>query len=129
MLTGILRIPQNAAWVMALLVLVTGCGDGKKAKGPAGPSVVVAHPLQKEIVENDEYSGRLAAVDSVEVRARVSGYLERVAFKAGQIVQKGDLLFVIDQRPFNIAVEQAEADHFVGVARAAVDEVQLNIAA
>jgi RND family efflux transporter MFP subunit len=99
----------RGAYLLAVFAALTACGDGKKPQGPAGPAVAVAHPIQKEIVESDEYTGRLAAVDSVEVRARVGGYLDKVAFKAGQTVAKNDLLFVIDPRPFKLAVDQAEA--------------------
>jgi membrane fusion protein, multidrug efflux system len=73
------------------------------------PSVTVAKPIVKEIVEKDDYIGRYEPVDFVEVRARVAGYLERVAFTDGALVKKGDLLFVIDKRPYQAAVDQAEA--------------------
>ncbi len=102
------RVRQGAC-LLAALTLLGACGDGKKAQGPQGPAVTVAHPIQKEIVESDEFTGRLAAVESVEVRARVSGYLDKVAFKAGQMVKKDDPLFVIDPRPFRIAADQASA--------------------
>ncbi len=88
-----------------------GC-DSKPVAGsaPAPPSVAVAHPLQKAITEWDEYTGRFAAVETVEVRARVSGFIDSVHFSEGQIVKQGDLLFVIDPRPYRNAVEQAKAD-------------------
>jgi multidrug efflux system membrane fusion protein len=91
--------------------LVAGC-DRQPAAGaaPPPPPVTVAHPLQKTITEWDEYTGRFTAVESVEVRARVSGFIDSVHFKEGQIVKQGDLLFVIDPRPYRIAVEQAKAD-------------------
>ena len=101
--------------VLALLLLfahgLVGC-DGKPAAGaaPPPPSVTVARPLQKTITEWDEYTGRFAAVETVEVRARVSGFIDSVHFKEGQIVKQGDLLFVIDPRPYRLAVEQAKAD-------------------
>jgi multidrug efflux system membrane fusion protein len=91
--------------------LMTGC-DGKPAASappPAAP-VTAARPLQKNITEWDEYTGRFAAVETVEVRARVSGFIDSINFKEGQIVKQGDLLFVIDQRPYKIAVDQAKAD-------------------
>lgn len=95
---------------LAALLTLAACGDsGKKAQGPVGPTVTVSQPVQKDIIEWDEYTGRFGAVDSVEVRARVSGYLDSVNFKPGQSVKKGDLLFVIDPRPFRIARDQAEA--------------------
>jgi len=75
----------------------------------APPLVTVSNPLQRDIVEWDEYTGQFAAVDYVEIRARVSGYLTEIHFADGEIVKKGDLLFVIDPRPFEIARDSAEA--------------------
>jgi RND family efflux transporter MFP subunit len=72
--------------------------------------VTVAKPLIKAIVEWDEYTGRFDAVESVDIRARVSGYLNEVNFKDGQIVKKGDPLYSIDPRPFERALEQAKAE-------------------
>jgi RND family efflux transporter MFP subunit len=72
--------------------------------------VTIAKPLQKEIVEWDEYTGRTDAVESVNVTARVSGYIDKVAFKAGDLVEKGDLLFVIDPRPYQDVLDQAKAN-------------------
>ena len=90
---------------------LAGC-DSKPpaAAGPPPPPVTVARPIQKTITEWDEYTGRFAAVETVEVRARVSGFIDSIHFKDGQIVKQGDLLFTIDQRPYKLAVEQAEAD-------------------
>jgi len=90
---------------------LAGC-DRKPAAGaaPPPPSVTVAHPVQKVITERDEFTGRFTAVESVEVRARVSGFIDSVHFKEGQIVKQGDLLFIIDPRPYRNAVDQAKAD-------------------
>lgn len=98
-----------------------GGGESQAAQGggePPPPSVTVAAPLTREIVEWDEFTGRFEAINYVEVRARVSGYLDAVHFTDGQLVERGDLLFTIDQRPFAIAVEQAQAA--VAAAEAAV---------
>ena len=104
---------RGALFVALVLVAhaLAGC-DGKPAAGSAAPppAVTVARPLQKTITEWDEYTGRFSAVESVEVRARVSGFIDSVHFKDGQIVKQGDLLFVIDPRPYKLAVEQAKAD-------------------
>ncbi len=78
-------------------------------------SVTVANPISKHITTWDEFSGRFVAVKSVEVRPRVSGFVDKVNFVDGATVKQGDLLFTIDQRPFAIAVESAKAE----VARAA----------
>lgn len=91
--------------------LMAGCDSKPTATSAAPvPSVTVSHPLQKSITEWDEYTGRFTALETVEIRARVSGFIDAVKFKEGQIVKQGDLLFVIDQRPYQIAVEQAKAD-------------------
>jgi RND family efflux transporter MFP subunit len=79
------------------------------ASGDGPPPVPVVRPEQQELVEFDEFTGRFEAFQRTEVRARVSGYLERVAFQEGQRVEKGALLFVIDPRPYRIAVQAAEA--------------------
>jgi RND family efflux transporter MFP subunit len=80
-----------------------------QAAPAAPPPVTVSAPVQKEVTEWDEYTGQFAAVDYVEIRARVSGYLTEIHFTDGQIVNKGDLLFVIDPRPYEIELQQAEA--------------------
>lgn len=79
-------------------------------KGPPAFPVTFALPLEKRITNWDEYSGRFEAVASVDVRARVSGFVEKVHFKDGQIVKAGDLLFTLDKRAFEIAVESAKAE-------------------
>jgi multidrug efflux system membrane fusion protein len=95
---------------MAVAVLLAGC-DGKRASdAPPAPVVTVAKPLQRKITEWDEYTGRFASVATVEVRARVSGFIDSIHFRDGQIVKQGDLLFVIDPRPYKLAVEQAKGD-------------------
>jgi RND family efflux transporter MFP subunit len=84
----------------------------KQAQAPSAPpppSVSIANPFQKEVVEWDEYTGRFDAVDTVEVRARISGVLEAVKFKDGDIVKQGDLLFVIDPRPFQRVLDKDRA--------------------
>jgi RND family efflux transporter MFP subunit len=93
----------------ALASMWTGC-DRAQAPAAPPPEVDVARPIVREVTEWDEYTGRLAAIDTVEVRPRVSGYLESVHFKEGQIVKKGDQLFVIDPRPFRAVLAGAAAD-------------------
>jgi RND family efflux transporter MFP subunit len=85
-------------------------GQQSAAKPPQAPLVTVSKPLQREIVDWDEYTGRFDAVETVDVRARVSGYLTEVHFKDGQPVKQGDLLYVIDPRPFERALELAQAE-------------------
>jgi multidrug efflux system membrane fusion protein len=94
----------------ALATLLASCGDGQKQQaGPPPPAVTVSEPTKRTVFDFDEYVGRFAAVSLVEMRARVSGYLDGVHFKDGQLVKQGDLLFSIDKRPFQNAVAQARA--------------------
>ena len=88
-----------------------------RAVPPPPPTVTVAKPLVKQIVEDDEFVGRFEAVDSVEVSARVGGYLDRIHFEDGALVDAGQLLFTIDQRPFQAALKRAEAALKVAQAR------------
>lgn len=95
----------QAVLVLALAVLLPEDALAQNA----APSVTVARPVTREVIDNDEFIGRFQAVDEVAVRSRVGGYLEEVHFKDGSIVKKGDLLFVIDQRPFKTALNEATA--------------------
>lgn len=96
--------------VTALLLLIAGC-SGNPPPAMAPPQVTVATPLVRKITDWDEYTGRLAAVESVEIRARVTGYLQSVHFQDGALVKRGDLLFVIDPRPYQAALDGARAVH------------------
>lgn len=100
-----------AALTLAAFALV-GCSEqnGAQQGAPPPPTVTVAKPTTRSITDYDEYVGRFAAVDLVNVYARVSGYLEKVAFTDGQLVKQGDLLFSIDKRPFQVALDQAQAN-------------------
>ncbi|WP_156256259.1 efflux RND transporter periplasmic adaptor subunit [Sandarakinorhabdus oryzae] len=95
---------------LAGLLLLGACSQAPEGQGQGAPPVRVSPPVQKEVIDWDEYSGQFEAVESVEVRARVSGYLDAVAFREGAIVKKGDLLARIDPRPFEAALASARAD-------------------
>jgi len=98
-------------FLLSSLLVLAGCGEApKQAAAPPPPAVTVANPVQRTIIDQDEYVGRFVAVDMVEIRARVSGYLEQVHFRDGQIVKQGDLLFTIDKRPFQNTLNQAKAN-------------------
>jgi membrane fusion protein, multidrug efflux system len=104
----------------AFAVLFLSLSTEAFAQAQTGPvPVTVAKPVVREIVEDDEFIGRFEAVDQVTVRARVGGYLDKVHFKDGAIVKEGDLLFTIDQRPFQAALDQATAS--LNVAKTLVD--------
>jgi RND family efflux transporter MFP subunit len=117
----LLQIPDSQRILKFLIPLIlivlsaylAGCqqSQGKENTENAPPpmQVPVANPIQKEITEWDEYTGRFRAVEKVEVRARVSGYIDAIKFKDGEMVQASDVLFIIDQRPFQITLQQAQA--------------------
>jgi len=94
--------------IAALLVTLPGAGYAQG--GPPAMPVTVATPISQRVTQWDEFSGRFEAVASVEVHARVSGFIDKIHFRDGQIVNVGDPLFTIDKRPFEIAVESAEAE-------------------
>ncbi|HLU76518.1 MAG TPA: efflux RND transporter periplasmic adaptor subunit [Burkholderiales bacterium] len=99
--------------VVALVLALQGCRDAASQAdtgAPPAPPVTVAPAEARNIVQSDIFTGRLAAVESVEVRARVTGYIEEVRFKQGAMVKKGDVLVVIDPRPFQANLARAEAE-------------------
>jgi len=98
--------------IFAVALTLAACGQGQQQQqaAPPPPAVTVSQPIKRNIVDQDEYVGRFVAVDSVEIRARVSGYLDKIHFTDGQMVKEGDLLFTIDKRPFQTALDQAKAN-------------------
>jgi len=107
---SLMRGARRLAVPLAIATLVAGCGERQQQGGPPPPAVTVAKPVKRTVFDYDEYVGRFTAINSVEVRARVSGYLEGLHFKDGQIVKQGDLLFTIDTRPFQNTLDQARAN-------------------
>jgi len=96
---------------LAIGLLATGCGKHASKTAPPPAVVTVVQPISREIVEWDDYIGRLEAPETVEIRARVSGYLDKVHFKEGKEVKKGDLLFTIDPRPYQAEYDHADAEY------------------
>jgi multidrug efflux system membrane fusion protein len=99
----------------ALILVVLACGvAGCESSAPPlaetpPPPVTVSQPVVREVVEQDDYEGRIAAAENVEVRARVRGYLTKVAFRDGQMVKQGELLYEIDPRPYQMTLDAAMA--------------------
>ena len=94
----------------AITLLTSGCNRQQSAAPPPVPVVIVSQPVQREVTDYADFTARIAAVDSVEVRARVWGYLQKVNFKEGDLVKAGDVLFEIDPRPYEADVMRADGD-------------------
>jgi RND family efflux transporter MFP subunit len=108
--SSLMHSARVLALPLAIVSAVAGCGEAQKQAGPPPPAVTVSEPIKRTVFDYDEYVGRFTAINSVEVRARVSGYLDKLHFKDGQLVKQGDLLFTIDKRPFQNTLDQARAN-------------------
>src|SRR5205809_4032453 len=110
-----------------LTILLTAGGCKKKSAPPQAPLPVnVVTAVEKEVNEWDEFTGRLEAVESVEIRPRVSGYITEIRFQAGAIVKKGDLLYVIDPRPYQADFDRAAAEVERMDAQLKLAQIELN---
>jgi RND family efflux transporter MFP subunit len=107
---------------LSLAILPSIPAAAQEAAAP--PPVTVAKPVVRDVVDSDDFVGRFEAVDQVEIRARVGGYLQEVHFTDGALVKKGDLLFVIDQRPYKIALDEANAQLEVAKANLSYADAQ-----
>jgi RND family efflux transporter MFP subunit len=105
-------------------LLFSGCHQKTETPPPAPVAVTVAVPVERDTVDYAEFTGNTAAVKSVDIRARVSGYLDQIGFVEGAIVKAGDMLFVIDPRPYQAALDQAQAN--VEQAQAQLDLAESN---
>ncbi|MCD9032156.1 efflux RND transporter periplasmic adaptor subunit [Luteimonas sp. Y-2-2-4F] len=104
------RLAAAAGLALLCAALLAACsGHAEPGDAPPPPEVSVAEVVARPVVEWDEYTGRVVAPETVELRPRVSGYVDRVAFEEGDEVRKGDLLFVIDPRPYRATLARAEA--------------------
>lgn len=110
------RFASSRAVIPFLLIvaLLTGCEakseEAAATSPPPPPEVDVAEIIAQPVVLNESFTGRVEAAETVELRARVSGYIEEVAFEEGELVEQGDLLFLIDQRPYQARISAAQAD-------------------
>lgn len=98
---------------LAVAVMMTGalygCSRGEEAQAPQAPPVTVANPLVRQVTDQDEFTGRFEAVQTVDVKARVGGYIQSVHFRDGDYVRRGQLLFTLDPRPAQAALSSARA--------------------
>lgn len=128
--SSILSAPGPASLVLCALaaLILSGCGQPaaqETAKPAGGPPITAAAVVEKTIVETQEFSGRLEAVDRVEIRPRVTGFIASVNFKPGAEVKKGDVLFVIDPRPYEAEATRTEAAALAARARADLAKLEL----
>jgi RND family efflux transporter MFP subunit len=109
-----MRLKQSFTplWLFIATLVLSACGKSQSQEpgAPPAPTVSVAAVIQKDVNEWDEFTGRLEAVEHVDIRPRVFGYVEKIYFRQGAEVKKGDLLFEIDPRPFQAELARAEAD-------------------
>ena len=123
------RHPASVLLRLTAVILLFGWADPSSGLAadapPAPPAVTVSQPIQRELVEWDEYTGQFAAMEYVEIRARVSGYLTEIHFQDGQLVKEGDLLFVIDPRPYEATLAAARAQLAQGEAQVELATRQL----
>jgi len=119
--------PHNRRLLPAV-ALAAACWHGTviAQTPPPAPPVDVAQPLERDVVEYDVYTGRFEAVERVEIRSQVSGYLEKVGFEDGQVVAEGTLLFTIDQRTFRAEVARAEAAVEAATAQVTLARIELD---
>ncbi len=113
--------------IVGILAAAMGCSAPPPAGPPAeAPMVTVAKPLESAVVDNADYTGRTDAVESVEVRARVTGYLSEIKFQAGSDVKAGELLYVIDERPYKAVLDNAEGQIKLAEAKHRFDIAEVN---
>jgi RND family efflux transporter MFP subunit len=120
-----MTLRRSLALSILCSLTLAACSGGEEQGGPPQLPVTVAPPLVREITEWDDYVGRFEAVDSVEVRPRASGYLQRAHFTDGQYVRAGQLLFTIDARPSQAALDQARAQRARALATLANAKTEL----
>src|SRR5579871_2172184 len=125
LMTHRLLLGSASTLVLGLCLSVSGCARPPAEAPAAGPvSVPVSQPVERDVTDYADFTARIAAVDSVDVKAHVWGYLEKVNFKEGALVKKGDILFELDPRPYQALLDQAKAKLAQDVAQLTYDEAE-----
>ena len=104
-----LRAGLSAIAMLVIATIITACSNSQADAPPPPPEVDAAEVVTKSVRQWDEFTGRIAAIGAVDIRPRVSGYIDRIAFKEGDMVKAGDLLFVVDPRPYRATYDSAVA--------------------
>jgi len=102
-----LRAGVSTIAMIVMATVITACSNSQAEAPPPPPEVDAAQVVTKSVRQWDEFTGRIAAIGAVDIRPRVSGYIDRIAFKEGDMVKAGDLLFVIDPRPYRATYDSA----------------------
>src|SRR6201997_3618956 len=111
--------------LLGLCIGLAGCAGAPSGAPEAAPTpVTVSRPVEQYVTDYANFTARIAAVDSVEVRAHVWGYLDKVNFKEGALVQKGDVLFELDPRPYEAMLNQAKAKETQDQAQLKLDKAE-----
>ncbi len=118
-------MPSKPAALLLLAAVALASCHKKKAPPPPPPTVVIAHPLRQRLTDWNAYVGQFTSIDAVDLRPRVSGYLQRLYFRDGQMVRKGELLFLIDPRPYEAALGQAKGQ--TARARATLNNAEVEL--
>jgi RND family efflux transporter MFP subunit len=120
------RLPLGigSALILGLCLGVAGCARAPAAAPSAPISVTVSYPVERDVTEHADFTARIAAVNSVDVRSLVSGYLDKLNFKEGALVKQGDVLFELDARPYQAALDQAKAKVRLDEAQLKLDEAE-----
>lgn len=108
-----MRLYRGSGCALIIIAALSGCGGdekGQSASSPSAPEVMVSQVVSRDVTDLGEFTGRMDAAETVDVRARVSGYLDEINFTDGQEVKQGDLLFQIDPRPFQASLKYAEGE-------------------
>ena len=120
-----LVIGIGSALVLGFCLSATGCAGAPADAPTAAPvTVTVSHPVEQDVTDYADFTARIAAVDSVDVRAHAWGYLDKVNFQEGSLVKKGDVLFEIDPRPYEALLNQAKAKVLQDEAQLKYDEAE-----
>src|SRR6266404_3043578 len=115
----------RSALMLASVFAMAGCAGGPSGTPVTAPvTVTVSRPVERDVTDYADFTARIAAVDSVEVRAHVWGFLEKVNFKEGDLVKQGDVLFELDPRPYEALLNQAKAKVRQDEAQLAYDEAE-----
>src|SRR2546422_10123866 len=120
-----MNIPRRCAAWLTFSVIVAGCRESNQFVPPPPPTVTVAHPVERKVADSIEFVGNTQATVTVDLRARVNGYLQKIQFGDGSNVKAGDVLFMIEQAPYQLALDSAKAALQKAIASQALAESQL----